>query len=118
MDPYKQIDTETIGKIFVATLKKHRVMDPIEIEELGNELQELCDSNPGGTFVIDLMKVEFLSSAVLNRLIVLDKNVKSNEGILAFCGLNPAVFEVFTITKLDLLFKIFETRDSAIDGLQ
>ncbi len=93
-------------------------MDPIVIEEIGRELEVLIDENQGGTFLLDLSNVEFLSSAVLNRLIVLGKNVKSNKGVMAFCGLKPAVAEVFAITKLDLLFKMFTDCDEAIDQLQ
>jgi len=93
-------------------------MDPIMIEEIGIELQSLLDANKGGTFLLDLNAVEFLSSAVLNRLIVLDKNIKTDKGVMAFCNLGAAVNEVFAITKLDLLFKLFDTRDAAIDALQ
>ena len=37
---------------------------------------------------------------------------------MAFCNLGVAVNEVFAITKLDLLFKLFDTREAAIDALQ
>lgn len=118
MTTFTQIATRKVGQIHVVTFNPRRVMDPIVIEEIGAELESLINENQGSTFLLDLDNVEFLSSAVLNRLIVLDKNVKSGQGILAFCGLRPAVSEVFAITKLDLLFKIYGSCDEALDQLQ
>jgi len=118
MNSYSQISTESVGKITIVSFVANRVMDPIVIEELGKDLQSLFDEKAGGTFLLDLRNVEFLSSAVLNRLIVLDKSVKSKDGVFAFCGLGAAVCEVFAITKLDLLFKIYGHRDEAIEALQ
>lgn len=118
MNPYSQINTESVGKIHVVTFVANRVMDPIVIEDLGKELQSFFSEHPGGTFLLNMQNVEFLSSAVLNRLIVLDKSVKSSSGIMAFSNLSQAVCEVFAITKLDLLFKIYGNREEAIDALQ
>lgn len=115
---FNQITSESIGNIHIVKFSSNRIMDPIMIEEIGTELQKLFDEKAGDTFLLDLKNVEFLSSAVLNRLIVLDKIVKSGKGIMAFCSLSPAVNEVFSITKLDLLFKIYDNRDAALDALQ
>lgn len=115
---FNQITCEPLGKVHVVKFNANRIMDPIMIEEIGSELETLNDENRGGKFLLDLKNVEFLSSAVLNRLIVLDKHVKSGKGVLAFCGLSPAVNEVFSITKLDLLFKIYSSRDAALDDLE
>ena len=118
MNSYSQLKIDSVGKIHVVTFVANRVMAPIVIEDLGKELQTLFDEHSGETFLLDLQNVEFLSSAVLNRLIVLDKSVKSTQGVMAFSNLRPAVCEVFAITKLDLLFKIFGNRDEAIEELQ
>ncbi|MEE2643042.1 MAG: STAS domain-containing protein [Planctomycetota bacterium] len=118
MTSFTQITTEQVADIQIVNFNSNRVMDPMMIEEIGGELQSLIDQHKGGTFLLDLSNVEFLSSAVLNRLIVLDKNVKADKGVLAFSNLGPAVGEVFAITKLDLLFKIFDNRSAAIEALQ
>ena len=118
MTAFHQISAEPVGNTQVVRFNATRITDPIMIEEIGKELQSLLDDNKGGTFLLDLDAVEFLSSAVLNRLIVLDKNIKTDKGVLAFCSLGPAVSEVFAITKLDLLFKLYDNRSVAIEALQ
>lgn len=115
---FNQISTVTIGKVHVVTLNAKRIMDPIMIDEIGDELASLINDHPGDSILLDLQNVEFLSSAVLNRLIVLDKSVKSNRGVMALCGLNPAVAEVMSITKLDLLFRIFSDREEGLKELE
>ncbi|MDG2470132.1 MAG: STAS domain-containing protein [Pirellulaceae bacterium] len=117
MNSFAQIKTEAIGDMIAVTINANRVMDPVLIGDLGQELQTLFDSQPGKTFLLDLHNIEFLSSAVLNRLIVLDKSVKSAGGTMAFYKPSTAVSEVFSITKLDLLFQIYEDRAAAIAAL-
>ena len=78
---FNQITLEPVGKIHVVKFNANRIMDPITIEEIGAELQKTFDDHPGEKFLLDLRNVEFLSSAVLNRLIVLDKSAYSFESL-------------------------------------
>jgi anti-sigma B factor antagonist len=47
-------------------------------------------------------------------LITLDKLVKENSGTLKLCNINPQIYEVFKITRLNKLFAIYDSTENAL----
>jgi anti-sigma B factor antagonist len=66
--------------------------------------------------LLNFTGVEFLSSAALNKLIILDKKVKSKEGKLVLSDLRQEIREVFAITRLDKLFTISDSQQEALQN--
>ena len=64
--------------------------------------------------LIDFQGVEFISSAILGKLIKLNGWVMDQEGQLKLSSLSERIREVFHITGLDKLFSIHPTRDEAV----
>lgn len=64
--------------------------------------------------LLDFSNLRFFSSAVLDALIRINKLVRSTAGHLAVCGLSPELTEVFKITRLDNLFKIYRDQAEAM----
>ena len=68
--------------------------------------------------LLDLAKVEYVSSAGLRSLLVLAKAVKSAGGALALCSLVPAVRDVMTISGFDNILPLAADRPAALDLLK
>ena len=49
----------------------------------------------------------------LGTLITINNRIKEKGGQLRLVNINPQIYEVFAITKLDKLFKIYEDSDKA-----
>jgi anti-anti-sigma factor len=90
------------------------VLGADDIQELGDELFALVESEERKTLLLNFSNVEFLSSAALNKLIILDKKVKAVSGKLKLSNLKTEIREVFAITRLDQLFDI---KDDEADAL-
>ena len=60
--------------------------------------------------------MEFLSSAALNKLIILDKKLREGGGKLKLSNLRPEIHEVFMITRLNQLFDIKEDEKDALEA--
>ena len=73
-----------------------------DLDTLLNEMSEKI----GIRLVLDLSQVQYLSSAVLGRLINLKKKVTAMNGKLKIENLHPDLFEIFRITRLDQAFDI------------
>jgi anti-sigma B factor antagonist len=58
-----------------------------------------------------------MSSAALGKLINLHKKLTGVKGKMSMCNVIPQIYEVFTITKLDKIFKIFPDEDGAMGFL-
>jgi len=84
------------------------------IQELADELLALVDKDKQKSILLNFAGVDFLSSAALNKLIVLDKKVKTSGGKLQLCNLRPEIFEIFAITRLTQLFAIKRTEQEAL----
>jgi anti-sigma B factor antagonist len=57
-----------------------------------------------------------MSSAMLGKLVQLQKRSKNDKIKLKLCAIAKNPLEVFKITRLDKLFKIKDTRDKALEG--
>lgn len=110
----QRLEVSVVGDITVVRFTDRRILDATSIEELGDELFALVEDEGRLKLLINFTDVEFLSSAALNKLIILDKKVKTRGGTLVLSNLRPEINEVFSITRLDQLFKIKATEKEAL----
>ena len=61
--------------------------------------------------------VEYVSSVGLRVLMLAAKQVTAQNGRIVIAALTPVVFEVFQISRFDLIFSVFDTLDSALVAL-
>ncbi|PCJ63295.1 MAG: anti-anti-sigma factor [Planctomycetota bacterium] len=92
--------------VTVVSFVHSKLLDETNIHELGANLLKLIDIDPNIKMVINFDSVEYLSSAVLGKLMAIHKKVSVGKGKVVLCGIVPNVLEVFKITKLDKLFNI------------
>jgi anti-sigma B factor antagonist len=113
MTPYRRLAIREAGDITVVTFRDHRLDHLPEITELGQELIRLVDEGRHRKLVLNLAGVELMSSIVLCKLISLCARVKSSNGIVKLCNLEPQVLEVIQMCKLDRIFDIAQDETEA-----
>jgi anti-sigma B factor antagonist len=64
--------------------------------------------------LLDFQGVEFMSSAMLGKLIQLHKRCKTDKIKFKLCGISKNPLDVFKITKLDKLFEIHKDAATAV----
>jgi len=64
--------------------------------------------------VIDLLGVGYAGSAALGNFMAMHRLAKQSGGRLIFCNVDPTVFEVFRVSKLDPLFTFAADRATAM----
>ena len=67
--------------------------------------------------VIDLSKVTFIDSTGLGILVNAAKHLRSHNGKMVLVIKEDGIDQVFRITKLDQIFKIYQTQEEAIASL-
>ena len=100
--------------LIVVSFTTARIVQEEDIQATFEQLQRLVDEKPGREYVLDFRKVQFLSSSVLGRLILLQKKSAAAKGRLVLCAIAKEIFEVFKITKLDKVFTIKEDAKAAL----
>lgn len=119
MSDYQCISTTEVAGVTVVTLIDHKVMEPTRIQILGEELMSLASQGGNESeprILINLENVRFLSSAAINKLIVLEKRSKTLGGSVKISNVSPEVNEVFTITHLDKVFEICDDQRDAMNS--
>lgn len=110
----QRLDVNESASITVVRFKDQKIIDPVAIQELGQELFDLVEKEDRRKIVLNFGNVEFLSSAALGKLITFEKKAKRIGASLILTNISPEIFQVFAITNLDKLFKI---KDSEADAL-
>jgi anti-sigma B factor antagonist len=106
MSGYRRVDVSEVGNVTVVRIRDHRIVEDINIQELGEEMFRLVEVDGHDKLLLNFSAVGFLSSSALGKLITLDKKVKAHGGILKLSNIRPEIYEVFAITKLNRLFDI------------
>ena len=66
--------------------------------------------------LVNLEKVDYISSAGLRVLLVVAKQLKTTDGELRICSLNKVVKEVFDISGFDMILPISASESEALEG--
>lgn len=67
--------------------------------------------------LLNLDKVEFIDSMGLGAIISVFKTLELNKGSLGFSDVKPTIMNLFKITRLDLVFKIYPTEKDGLENL-
>ncbi|MEO9818860.1 MAG: STAS domain-containing protein [Paracoccaceae bacterium] len=70
-----------------------------------------------GVVVLDLSEVQFIDSSGLGAIVASMKQM-GRDRKLALAGLTPTVEKVFRLTRMDSVFPLFTTLDSALNDLR
>lgn len=115
MSERKRLVVSFVNELAIVRFTDKKIVDSGNIEEMGEEMFSLVDQDHMKHLLLNFEGVEFLSSAALNKLILLDKKVKQVGGTLRLCNLRAEILEVFSITHLD---RVFDIRKSEKDALK
>ncbi len=101
------------GDIRLVEFTRNKVLDEANIAEIGSRLNGLIDESAKPRVLLDFANVEHLSSAALGMLINANNRIREKNGQLRLANIRSQIMEVFKITKLDSLFKIYDDRGGA-----
>lgn len=107
-----------LGDIVQVEFKSRKILDEANIAEIGEQLSALVEKEEKPRLIISFAAVDHLSSAALGTLITINSKVKTRGGQLRLSDINPQIYEVFLITKLNRLFRIYPTVKEAQESLQ
>lgn len=92
------------------------ILDEANIQQIGDEILGLVERESRPRILISFANVDHLSSAALGTLITINNKIRARSGELRLANIDPQIYEVFVITKLNKLFQIHDTREQALAG--
>ena len=94
-----------------------KILDEARIQQIGKELVEKAASAAGSEskkMLVNFQGVQFMSSAMIGKLVLLNKKSKTDKVDLKLCNITPNVLEVFKITRLNKVFDIQGEEEKAL----
>ena len=98
--------------------RDRNILEESAIQQIGDEILNLVDVEGNPKLLISFENVEHLSSAALGTLITINNKIKKKGGQLRLSNINPQIYEVFAITKLNKLFQIHENNEKAMGSFK
>lgn len=114
--PSSHLKIKRAGQIAVVEFADRKILEELSIQEIGNELRALAESEPGVQLLLNFENVDHLASAALGMLITLHKKIQEQNGTLRLSNINRQIFQVFRITRLNRVFDIHDTAEQALQA--
>ncbi|MCC7349370.1 MAG: STAS domain-containing protein [Phycisphaerales bacterium] len=107
---------QQIGKYTVVEFRIASLMDPSQLQQIGEELYPLVDQQDKRLIVLDFEAVQYLSSQAIGIVLTLHKKLAAIGGKLILCGVGARLMELLRITRLDRLLTIKPTQNDVINA--
>jgi anti-sigma B factor antagonist len=105
---------EEKDEVKVVYFNDAKILDEVRIQQVGQELMEMVDNATGGKMVVNFDNVTFMSSAMIGKVILLNKKCKTNNVKLKLCNISDNVMEVFKLMRLNKLLDIQKNEEKAL----
>jgi anti-sigma B factor antagonist len=109
-----RFEERKIGDVLIAKVLESRIAADVAVRFKEDLIEYVTKGNR--TFVLDLSEVTFIDSSGLGALIASLKAI-GDGGELALCGAREAVANMFKLTRMNKVFRMFNTPEDAAAAL-
>jgi len=99
--------------VLIVVLAVNRIWSDLEVAKMSERLANLAHSE-GDKVLVDFGSLQQMCSAMLGKLLSLNKECDEHKITLRLCNMQPHIKEVFTTTGLHKLLKIHDTQEAAL----
>ncbi|MEX0736858.1 MAG: STAS domain-containing protein [Bacteroidota bacterium] len=107
-----QFEIKKNGEATILKIKE-RKLDASVSPELKGEFLLLC-TPATKNLVVDMTEVEFCDSSGLSALLIAERKMRENGGVVQLAGLHKKVLSLIRISRLDRAFRIHDTVAKAL----
>jgi anti-anti-sigma factor len=113
--PQGNLVISTIEDVTIVSFREHTILDLSMVEGIGKQLYALVDERALRKIVLDFRPVRFFSSQMIGVLLNLHKRASAIKGRVILASLQPDLYKVFKITRLDDVLEFAANEDQAMD---
>jgi len=100
--------------VHIVVIEESHLVDGPVLDALGNRLNALHAEHPRLDLLIDLGRVDLMTSSALGLLGMQHRKLWNAKGRMKLCDIRPSVMEVLRITRLLGYFDVYRTRAEAL----
>ncbi|MBL7039224.1 MAG: STAS domain-containing protein [Pirellulaceae bacterium] len=104
----------TVDDVVVLDVMRGRTPEHAEMQQVA---EKLLGSKAPLRVVVDLSDLDFISSALMARLVALNKRIRAADGRFILCGMQPVVRDAFHDSTLHRVFEIHADQQASFAAL-
>ena len=108
------INSKTEGDILIAYFTDGRILDEAKIQQIGSGLMDLIPQCTSKRMLLNFANVSFMSSAMIGKIILVNKKCKEAGIDLRLCEISDGIMEIFKMMKLQKVLNIQKDEAKAI----
>jgi anti-sigma B factor antagonist len=106
--------SEEKGEVLVVYFNDTKILDEAKIQQIGKELMEKVTEAANKKLLLNFETVTFMSSAMIGKLILLNKKCKGDDIKLKMCNISDNVMEVFKLMRLNKILDLQTNEEKAL----
>ncbi|PQO28348.1 STAS domain-containing protein [Blastopirellula marina] len=113
---YHYLKVRDAKDVVVAEFIQSSILDETAIDRVGKEFEQLVlEAATAKKLLLNFQAIEYMSSAMIGKLILLNKNCKQAKIKFKVCNVSGNILEVFQIMKIGKVIEIHKDEKSALD---
>ena len=110
------LEVRTIGEVTVLT-PKGMLLGGKETDELQGKIKELAEAG-NKKLLINLGQTTFMNSVSLGVLIAGHTNYAKRDAKMKLCAVDKKIQNIFVVTKLSLVFDVYDSEGESLKSFQ
>jgi anti-sigma B factor antagonist len=110
----RRLELDYFSDIAIVHFVDRKLLDEQNLQIIGEQLFSLIDEEGWRKILLNFDNIEYISKDLLGKLITLNKKLQQAGGKLVLCAMDPQIYEIFEITRLDKLFKIVKDEQAGL----
>lgn len=106
------IVTNKLNEVKIIYVTEELLLD--RLHEFDTEFVKVLE-NKDKKVILNLKDVDFINSTALGIILKMYKNILSKKGELVLCNLQYDVDELFSVTKVNNIIKVFRDQEDAVN---
>lgn len=108
------LNSEEKGDVLVVYFNDTKILDEAKIQQIGKELMEKVAQAASKKLLLNFQSVTFMSSAMIGKLILVNKKCKAEDIKLKMCNISENVMEVFKLMRLNKILDLQTSEEKAL----
>jgi len=92
------------------------VLDSLTINLITDDLYRIVEESDAQNIVLDFSGITFISSGLLGKLIAFQKNCDQQDRVVKICNLNDSLTRLIKMMRLDSIFDLQPTVETAVNA--
>ncbi len=114
---YHYLRVRDVENVVVAEFIQSSILDETAIDRVGKEFEQLVlEASTAKKLLLDFRAIEYMSSAMIGKLILLNRNCKNAKIRFKVCNVTGNIAEVFQIMKIGKVIEIYKDEKSALES--